>query len=259
MMTDRTPKKPVVGSRAPSGAPRRVAGRGSPRQQPPVGESAEPTPAERLDSAVAPPSSKTPKPPRERTPGPLHSSRTTRVLAVVLGVLVLVAVVLGGLLAWDAVDDPGDATGSSYQFDPKEEFTVPDEPITIPLVEWRSANKAASDSVKDILTVSWKTYDDHLADVEELMTGGFAEEYAATHAGSRDKFLESRAEYEFAVVGSSVVHARPDKVTSLLFLNQFVYKGEGKDRVGPEVYQVRVVVTTERSGGKWLVSSLDAQ
>lgn len=258
----------MVGSRAPSGAPRRVAGRSTPRTTPDSTEAPAATRSERLDSADAPRPAKPPKPPRmpkpprERTAGPLHSGRTTRVLATVLAVLLLAATVMGVALVLDragVLGDSGTAAGSSYAFDPNQDFRVPDQPITIPLVDWRNANKAASDAVKDILTVSWKTYDDHLADVEDLMTGTFAKEYATTHAASRDKFLETKAEYEFAVVGSSVVHARPDEVTSLLFLNQFVYKGEGEDRVGPEVYQVRVVVTAERSGTRWLVSDLDAQ
>ena len=62
----------------------------------------------------------------------------------------------------------------------------------------------------------------------------------------------------FEVAGQSVVAASEEKVTTLLFLNQYVFKGAGKDRTGPEVYQVRVVVTAVPDGDEWLVDDLEA-
>ena len=44
----------------------------------------------------------------------------------------------------------------------------------------------------------------------------------------------------------------------MLFLNQYVYKGTGEDRVGPDVYQVRVIVEAVASGDEWLVDELKA-
>lgn len=245
-------KRPVVGSRTPSSAPRRVAGR-------PNRGDADRAPVEHLDvpeEAGEPNEPMERKQPREPAAGGvLTRSRTTTVLSVALAVLVLVVGGLVFLLVRDA-----DGT-EAWRHDVGEEFTAPaddDHPVTVNSIEWRNATEAATRAVTDILTVDWKTYDQHLDEVQKLMTPRFAEDYAVTAGDSRGRFIQSKADYDFAVVGQSVVSATEDEVTSLLFLNQYVYKGEGKSRVGPDVYQVRVVVTAVRDGDEWLVDELDA-
>jgi Mce-associated membrane protein len=257
-MTDKTPKKPVVGSRTPASA-RRVAGRGSGQQKPPAQAPTPPStppPARDVLDGATPPAAVPPEPSARDRSGVLHRSRTTVVLAVLLSLLVL-----GGVaeLVY-LLDEPDGDAATTYAFDAEEPYRVPDSPISVPLVDWRNANEEAAKAVQQILTVNWKDYDQHLEDVASLMTDRFADEYTATATDTRERFVAAQADYEFAVVGSSVVHAAPDRVTSLLFLNQFVHKGEGEKRVGPEIYQVRVVVTTTRADdGKWLVRDLEAQ
>lgn len=245
------PRRPVAGSRPASSSPRRLAGHGTVRpEEPALAE-------ESFVSEEAPVVVDEPTPTDEAGPvtGPLARRRTTKVLGAVLTVLLVVGIGEVVYLVAGGPDDPPPAP----EFDPAATYEVPEQPITIPLQEWRAANEAAAEAVEQILTVSWQDYDQHVEDVADLMTDEFADEYAATAEDTRDRFVESKAEYEFSVVGRSVMSARPDEVTSLLFLNQLVRKGEGEDQSAPEVFQVRVVVTTVRQDGRWVVSSLDAQ
>jgi Mce-associated membrane protein len=264
-MADRNVKKPVVGSRAPSSAPRRVAGRPArPNGDVPATDAGatEAAANDAANDAAGTESVERPEEPGKagdhtgrRTPGLLTRRRTTTVLSAVLAVLVLVVGGLVYLLVRDTV--PADV----WRHDAGQEFVAPatdDHPVTINSIEWRNATEAATRAVTDILTVDWKTYDEHLEAATRRMTPSFAEEYEVTAGDSRDRFLQSKADYDFAVVGQSVVSATEDELTSLLFLNQFVYKGEGRNRVGPDVYQVRVVVTAVREGDEWLVDRLDA-
>ena len=252
----------MVGSRTPSSAPRRVAGRPArPGEAHSPPQSPDPVEHLTLPEKPAVRGSETPKQPRRTSPAPtggvLAQQRTTTVLAAVLALLV---VALGCLVFLYFRDGEAGAAGV-WRHELGEEFQPPgasEHPVAVNSIEWRNATEASTRAVTDILTVDWKTYDDHLTAVKKRMTPAFAEEYDLTAADSREKFLQSKADYDFVVVGQSVVSATEDEVTSLLFLNQYVYKGEGKDRVGPDIYQVRVVVTTVHDGDEWLVDELDA-
>jgi hypothetical protein len=198
---------------------------------------------------------KTAKP--ARSGGVLTSQTTTWVLVGVLSVLVLV----GGVLSWNRWLDDDSAVGvdPSDCYDAEEDFEIPGHPVTVPDLDWRAARETSTQSVVKILTANWKTYDKHVEDAQKLMTREWAqEEYLNTARDTRQNFLKNKADYKFAVVGESVVCASTDEITSLLFLNQYVYKGTGDNRVGPDIYQVRVIVTAVREGERWLVDRLDA-
>lgn len=252
------PRKPVVGSRAPSSAPRKVAGRAV---RPEVTDSrVEPTPP-------APPAAAKSSPPatarlRHTTRARLQTAGgvllrpvTTRVLAGLLAVLTLAA---SGLAWYVFIDDPAESAGSAC-YQSGKDYEIPDHPVSVPDLDWRAAREASTQAVVKILTANWKTYDKHVEDAQKLMTREWAQkQYLNTARDTRENFLKNKADYQFAVVGESVVCASSDKITSLLFLNQYVYKGTGDDRVGPEIYQVRVIVTAVRQGETWLVDQLDA-
>jgi hypothetical protein len=185
----------------------------------------------------------------------LSRQRTTVVLGALLASLLVVVSVLTSQVVSD--DQPAEAGAWHFQGADKP-FDPPAHPMGVPYVEWRNASDAATNAVLAILTVDWKTYDQHLATVKKRMTDSWAKEYTRTAEDSRARFLDSKAHYDFEVVGQSVISATTTRVTSLLFLNQFVYKGVGKDRVGPDVYQVRVIVEAVASGDEWLVDDLRA-
>lgn len=274
MSESRPPRRPVGGSRPSSAAPKKIAGRGVPA--PPPGEETPevtpveqaPAPARAVPTRPVPtrPAPAAPPQPSEPPSGILTRSTTTVVLAAVLGVLLLGCLAAAGLAfraddaRWFGLGDRGgEASGAAWRYDAKKDFALPEHPIAVNYVDARNAADAATNAVLAILTVDWKTYDDHLEGVRTRMTESFYdEEYAATAADSREKFLASKAAYQFEVAGQSVVSATDTEVTALLFLNQYVTKGEGEDRVGPDVYQVRVLVTAVADGDEWLVDKLDA-
>lgn len=272
---NKQPRRPVAGSRNPSTAPRRIAGRSA---RPDV--AVPPTESERAVSTAPEPSAadrtarKTPVRNTEATRtsvaepsgegqgdaqvprrGALSGAGTTKVLvglAVALLVVALVEAVTWAVAHYTGSDEPQHVLSFS------EDYVVHDDPITVPMADWRDANDAAMKSVTEILNVSWKDYDQNLEDARKLITDRFEKEYASTTKDSRELFLKNKAEYDFAVVGTSVVEANPDEVATLLFLNQHVYKGAGKDRVGPEVYPVRVMVRMVRTDDGWLIDELHA-
>lgn len=246
MAQNRRPRQPV--SRTPASAPRRVAGR-TPRpteDAPTEKRAAKKAPDERGPAKDAPAKRAPEKKTRIEPSGPglLARGGTTKVLAGLLGLLLVVGLAELAYLFVFTGEDEAEASA--------------DEPVKIQMSEWRTASEKSAKSVTEVLNVSWKNYDQNLEDARKLMTDEFADEYAATTKDSRKRFIQTKADYDFAVVGRSVVRASRDEVTSLLFLNQFVYKGEGKQRTGPEIYQVRVEVTAERSGDRWLISDLKA-
>lgn len=274
-----TPRRPVRGSRPTSSAPRKIAGRSARPEMPEIpGPEADAPPT--APETPAPPA-ETPPPPAPHTPaestyviqpetdapapadGVLARSRTTLVLASLLAVLLAAIVVLTGFVVddeggWYGIGQDDEPAAADWDFDTDESFELPDQPIAVPFVDARNAGEASTNAVLEILTVDWKSYDDHFDAVRDRMTDHFADEYADEVEDTRDRFVESRAEYQFEVAGQSVVAATEEKVTTLLFLNQYVFKGTGSDRTGPEVYQVRVVVTAVPSGDEWLVEDLEA-
>jgi Mce-associated membrane protein len=263
-MADKTPRRPVVGSRTPGQRPRRVAGQTSRPvgsdtpptvdqptvEEPTVGEPTVDEPRVEQPRLTEPPS-----PTGAPADGVLSRQRTTVVLGAVLaGLLVAISV-----LTWQVVDDDEPAAQAAWHFQGADKpFDPPKHPMSVNYVEWRNASDATTNAVLDILTVHWKTYDEHLESAKKRMTDSWAKEYARTADDTRTKFLAAKADYDFEVVGQSVITASATKVTALLFLNQYVYKGVGKDRVGPDVYQVRVIVEAVASGDEWLVNELRA-
>ena len=252
----------MVGARTPASAPRRVAGRGrasggapgqttgSAPEQPEVDAPA----VEDAPAVVDPPADTSTSPP-EGAPGLLARRHTTLVLSCVAGALGVAVVLLAALLLLPGDDAPG------WTHEVGEAWEAPDtgdHPVTVGAAAWRDSVDAAATAVTDILSVDWQSYDEHREQVRGRMTASFAEEYEITAGDSRERFLASKAAYDFVVVGQSVVSAAEDGVTALLFLNEYVYKGEGDERTGPDVYQVRVQVTAVREGDAWLVDELDA-
>lgn len=276
-----TPRRPVRGSRPTSSVPKKIAGRGGRPEMPeiPGPEQETPPPDAETPAPPAPPvetPSPVPEAPAEPTyviqpqaeasasaDGVLSRSRTTVVLSGLLALLVATAVVLAGFVVddeggWFGLGQDDAPAAADYDFDTDEPFELPDQPITVPFVDARNAGEASTNAVLEILTVDWQSYDDHFEAVRKRMTDRFADEYADEVEDTRERFVESKAEYQFEVAGQSVVAATEEKVTTLLFLNQYVFKGAGQDRTGPEVYQVRVVVTAVPDGDEWLVDDLEA-
>lgn len=163
-----------------------------------------------------------------RSPSRFRAGRLTIAL---LAVAVVLAVAVG-LLGWDLMrlDARADAR--------------------------KAAQVVAAESMETILSYDHARYDKGVAAAKTLMTGEFARKYTRTVHDVRPAVMETQSVVKAKVVASSVVSAEPDRVKTLLFVNQTT---TGKQVQQPRVDLNRVVVTLVRGDdGAWLVSDVDA-
>jgi Mce-associated membrane protein len=239
-------RRPVVGSRNPTGRPRKVAGRtqapGETVHEPAVAaadqQSTAPPPP---DTEAAPPelapAAAEPPAPTER-PGTAAGLRTTLVLVVALVVLIGVAAAEGWYL-W-LRDDPVVSAA---------------RPVVTGEVAHRSAVEAASEAADQIVSTSHTNYDEQVDQAVSKMTDGFAEKYRQTAEDVREEFVAAEKEVQVEVAAAGVVRASPTQVEALLFLNQYVTTA-GKDTAYTPYRALVTVVDTEQG---WLVSDIETQ
>lgn len=219
------PRRPVVGSRSPTGRPRRIAGQ------------AEPT-TEHVEGPVI----EAGPPPREKTPGGgIGGRRMTTALLLAVVVLVAAGVAEVVYLTRDATP-----TLSASR------------PVVTGELTHRAAVEAAARSTEEILSTSFENYDDQVDQATAKMTDTFAEQYRQTSAGIRDKFIAARTKLQVKAVAQGVVQASPAQVQALLFLDQYVEKTE-QGRPRTDYRQYRALVTVVRTDQGWLVSDLETQ
>lgn len=201
----------------------------TPADQPPP---APPAPAAEVPARDLPPPA--PVPPREAGGG----LRTTAVLVVALVVLIGVAAVEGWYL-W-LREDP---------------VVSAERPVVTGEVAHRSAVEAASQAADDIVSTSYKNYDEQVDQAVSKMTDGFAGKYRQTAEDVREEFVDARKEVQVEVVAAGVVRASSTQVEALLFLNQYVTT-DGRDTTYTPYRALVTVVDTEQG---WLVSDLETR
>lgn len=255
----RPPRRPVVGSRNPTGRPRSVAGR---RDQPgspgPAPDQVEPAPPplgeEPRDAAPVPPAPDAPTaevPPEsgpdeapDQAPDEAQDEAPRRVLASLrtTTALVVALVLLVGTIAAE----------SWYLWLKDDPVVSAARPVVTGEVTHRSAVEAASSSTADILSYGYQDFDQQIEDATAKMTDSFAEQYRETAAGVKEEFVARKTELEVRVVAASVVRASPEQVQALLFLDQYVVRpGQPTDRT-----PYRALVTVVHTDGGWLVSEI---
>jgi len=240
------PPRPVVGSRNATGRPRKVAG----RSRTPGDKLEEPTaaPADEQPTTPTPPVAEpAPEPPPAASDEPLPPSggpstasgvRTTLVLVVAIVVLVGVAAAEGWYL-W-LREEPVVSSG---------------RPVVTGEVAHRSAVEAASDAADEIVSTSYKNYDEQVDQAVSKMTDGFAEKYRQTAEDVRGQFVEAKKEVQVEVTAAGVVRASSNQVEALLFLNQYVTT-DGKDTSYTPYRALVTVVDTDQG---WLVSDIETK
>jgi len=161
-------------------------------------------------------------------------------VALVVAIVLLVGLAAGeGWYLW-LRDDPA---------------TSADRPVVIGRIAYRSAVDAASQDTEEILSTSYKNYDDQVERATGTMTDSFAKRYRARAGDIRQQFLAGRTELQVDVVASSVVRASSERVQALLFLNQYVTRAGRRTAFTP--YRALVTVVHTRHG--WLVSAIDTR
>ncbi|ABL82319.1 MULTISPECIES: hypothetical protein [unclassified Nocardioides] len=228
-MSDK-PRRPVVGSRNPTGRPRKVAGQVGPTV--PVVEPVETPQAE---------AGRRPRRPRRPDLAGIGGRRTT--IALLLAVLVLL---LGAVSEVIFLTRDATPTVSSAR------------PVVTGELTHRAAVEAAARSTEQILSTSYENYDEQVDQATAEMTDTFAEQYRQTSAGIRDRFLAARTKLQVEAVAQGVVRASPAQVQALLFLDQYVEKTE-KGRPRTDYRQYRALVTVVHTDQGWLVSDIETQ
>ena len=242
------PSRPVVGSRNATGRPRKVAGRsrtpGDKLEEPTVAPADEqppgpPPPVAEPAPAPEPPPAASDEPPPP-TDGLSTSSgvRTTLVLVVAIVVLIGVAVAEGWYL-W-LRDEP---------------VVSASRPVVTGEVAHRSAVEAASEAADEIVSTSYKNYDEQVDQAVSKMDDEFAAKYRQTAEDVRQQFVDAKKEVQVEVAAAGVVSASENEVKALLFLNQYVTT-DGKDTSYTPYRALVTVVDTEQG---WLVSDIETQ
>jgi Mce-associated membrane protein len=128
-------------------------------------------------------------------------------------------------------------------------------PVVTGEVAHRSAVEAASDAADEIVSTSYKNYDEQVDQAVSKMTDGFAVKYRQTAEDVREEFVASEKEVQVEVAAAGVVRASSTQVEALLFLNQYVTTA-GKDTSYTPYRAMVTVVDTEQG---WLVSNIETQ
>jgi Mce-associated membrane protein len=263
----RPPKRPVVGSRNPTGRPRKVAGR---RDAASPGGPAEAAPGVEAPPAEAPPGDEPPadqppaaevaveQPPTEEAPGEqapadepaderaeepgagargrlLASGRAT-------GALLAALVLLVGVLAAE----------SWYLWFREDPVVSSGRPVVTGEIAHRAAVEAARQSTEEILSYGYQDFDAQVDEAVSKMDDSFAGQFRETAAGVRQEFIRKKTEQQVKVIGASVVQASSEQVQALLFLDQYVSHDGGTTDVTP----FRALVTMVHTDSGWLVSRI---
>jgi Mce-associated membrane protein len=117
-----------------------------------------------------------------------------------------------------------------------------------------SAAIAATTGVTAVLSYSYKSFNADAAKGEAALTGSFRGEYTqlmAKEVASVAK--QQQATTSAQVASSSVISATPSTVKMLLFVDQTT---TATSFSGPKLDGGRVVVTLNKTGGKWLISAI---
>jgi Mce-associated membrane protein len=202
----------------------------------------------------APPDQSLPDGPAPARLAFLGQPGATRLLTIAVGI---VAVVLVLEAAWFVVhsvrDSPvADAPAAGT-------IAVPsDRPVIASSVAVQEAVDEAATAAQKIVGRSYKTYDDDVAAALKLMTPDYAKEFKATTDDVRAEFIRKKTQVQARVVGQGVVRANDTEVQALVFLNEYVTRGAGKD--AKTVYtQYRALLTMVHTDKGWLVDGLDTK
>ena len=230
-----------LGSRNPSGRPRKIASQTHPVDETAVDETAvDETVVEPVEAPEAEAAPDDPGPPPSTTGG-RRGRRTT--IALLVAIVLLVGVGIGELIYLNRDDTP---------------TVSPARPVVVGDATRAEAVETAARSTEEILSTTYDNYDDQVQQATQKMTDAFAEQYQQTADGIRDRFIAQRTRLQVKAVGQSVVQASPAQVQALLFLNQYVEKTvDGQPKT--DFAQYRALVTVVHTDHGWLVSSIDTQ
>jgi Mce-associated membrane protein len=254
-VTRNAPRRP---SRTTTPRPRRIAGRDE--------GGAEPTlPAGAIEPTVGRPATVAEPPAEPPTPdeGPTRGAGPTSTLLALLGLLVVVLSVQCAWFVWNSVRDEvvaaDSSAGTSNDADEYVPISVPEgRPVQLNQLAVQEGVDAAASAAQVMFARDWKSYDKGVDSAAELMTEAFADEYRVTTGDVRREFVAKKTEVQVRVVAQSVVRANLTELEALVFLNQYVFRGEGDDAESTYT-PYRALVTMVHTDKGWLVDGVDTK
>lgn len=119
-----------------------------------------------------------------------------------------------------------------------------------------SAVEVARSHARKLLSYDHRNFDKDISEAKNNTTGTFRKDYLeTTRSVVAAQAKENEVVVRARVVGASVIDAEPDRVVTLLLVNQATQS----NRVdGTEVDKNRVRMTLKRVDGQWLASDLAA-
>lgn len=114
----------------------------------------------------------------------------------------------------------------------------------------RDALAAATAATQAIFSYDYRRFDASVSNGKLFVTGPFAQEYAETTGNLKEAVAKEQAVVRAEVSAASVVHATPERVEVLLYVNQY---RRNVNITGEKVDQNRVVLTLVPVDGQWKV------
>ncbi len=161
---------------------------------------------------------------------------------MLLSLVAVLALVAGGLFAWDGLR--GDDTAEPSK-----------QPVVLGGDDAAAGVDAAAQAAVTILTRNYQHYDEQIDDATALMTEGFAKRFRDKADEVEPGFVDAKIDQQVRVVAQGVVHATRTEVQALLFMNYYVSKDAGDTVYTP----YRVLVTVLHTDRGWLVSEIDTE
>ena len=174
--------------------------------------------------------------------------------------LVLALVLQCGWFVWNAVRDVEvAASSSSDDGDDEGPISVPSgKPVVLNQLAVQEGVQAAADAAEVMFARNWKNYDEGVDNAVALMTDEFGEEFRTTTEDVREEFVRKETEVQVRVVAQSVVRANDTELEALVFLNQYVFRGEGDDAKSTYT-PYRALLTVVHTNEGWLVDRVDTK
>ncbi|WP_183093356.1 hypothetical protein [Nocardioides stalactiti] len=269
-MSRQIPRRP---SRTSTPRPRKIAGRDetavdatvpadAPAADAPAGapgKPAAPAPPAARKPSLAKPAATSPAATEPAADSDQGSTGRTSTLLAVVGVLVVLLALQCGWFAWNAVRDEAVSAAPAASRDEDGPIAVPSgRPVVLNQVSVQGGVEAAAAAAQVMFARNWKTYDQGVEDAVALMTEDFGEEFRTTTDDVEAEFVRKKTEVQVRVVAQSVVRANETELEALIFLNQYVFRGEGEN--GTSTYTpYRALMTMVHTDAGWLVDGVDTK
>ncbi len=120
----------------------------------------------------------------------------------------------------------------------------------------RTGLEASRDAARELFSYDYRTLDKDFGAGRALTTGDFRTDYDKTTTKVvADVAKRYKAVVKANVINAGVVRASPDEVVTIVYVNQVTTSTQV---TGEKVDLSRVRMTVVRSGGRWLVTKVDA-